>query len=64
MQILPAIDLRDGKVVRLYQGDYDKMTVFGDRPLIPPWSLKGRGRKTCTLLTLKGQRTESRGISI
>ena len=24
MQIFPAIDLRGGQVVRLYQGDYDK----------------------------------------
>ena len=26
MQIFPAIDLRGGKVVRLTQGDYDRMT--------------------------------------
>ena len=32
MELLPAIDLRDGKVVRLFQGDYDKMTVYGDDP--------------------------------
>ena len=32
MRILPAIDLRDGKVVRLYQGDYDNMTVYGQDP--------------------------------
>ncbi|QDT38102.1 1-(5-phosphoribosyl)-5-[(5-phosphoribosylamino)methylideneamino]imidazole-4-carboxamide isomerase [Stratiformator vulcanicus] len=32
MQILPAIDLRDGKCVRLQQGDYDRETVFGDDP--------------------------------
>ena len=32
MQIFPAIDLRGGNVVRLYQGDYDKMTVYGSDP--------------------------------
>jgi len=32
MDILPAIDLRDGKVVRLAQGDYDRQTVYSDRP--------------------------------
>ena len=32
MQIFPAIDLRGGQVVRLYQGDYDKMTVYGADP--------------------------------
>ena len=29
MNLFPAIDLRDGKVVRLTQGDYDRMTVYG-----------------------------------
>ena len=32
MQIFPAIDLSGGKVVRLYQGDYEKMTVYGADP--------------------------------
>ena len=32
MQILPAIDLRGGKCVRLRQGDYNQETVFGERP--------------------------------
>jgi phosphoribosylformimino-5-aminoimidazole carboxamide ribotide isomerase len=32
MQILPAIDLRDGQCVRLRQGDYDQQTVFDDDP--------------------------------
>ena len=32
MQNFPAIDLSGGKVVRLYQGDYEKMTVYGADP--------------------------------
>jgi phosphoribosylformimino-5-aminoimidazole carboxamide ribotide isomerase len=32
MQILPAIDLRGGRCVRLRQGDYAQETVFGDQP--------------------------------
>lgn len=32
MQILPAIDLRGGKCVRLRQGDYAQETVFGENP--------------------------------
>jgi phosphoribosylformimino-5-aminoimidazole carboxamide ribotide isomerase len=32
MDILPAIDLRDGKVVRLAKGDYDRQTTYGDDP--------------------------------
>ena len=32
MEILPSIDLREGKVVRLSQGDYDRQTVYGSDP--------------------------------
>ena len=32
MNILPAIDIRGGKVVRLTKGDYDNMTVYRDSP--------------------------------
>jgi phosphoribosylformimino-5-aminoimidazole carboxamide ribotide isomerase len=32
MQIIPAIDLRGGKCVRLRQGDYAQETIFGDDP--------------------------------
>lgn len=33
MLIYPAIDLYDGKAVRLYKGDYAQMTVYNDNPL-------------------------------
>lgn len=32
MDIIPAIDLRDGKVVRLVRGDYARQTTYGDDP--------------------------------
>ena len=32
MNIIPAIDLIDGKAVRLQKGDYAKVTVYNDRP--------------------------------
>lgn len=32
MRLYPAIDIRNGKVVRLEQGDYDKMTIYADSP--------------------------------
>ena len=32
MLIIPGIDLKDGKCVRLYQGDYNQVTVFSDDP--------------------------------
>ena len=33
MEVIPAIDLRGGKCVRLYQGDYAQETVYSDDPL-------------------------------
>jgi phosphoribosylformimino-5-aminoimidazole carboxamide ribotide isomerase len=33
MEIIPAVDIRAGKCVRLDQGDYDRETVFGDDPV-------------------------------
>ena len=36
MIILPAIDLFGGQAVRLYQGDYNQMTVYDADPLHHP----------------------------
>ncbi len=33
IEIIPAIDLRNGKCVRLYQGDYNEETIFSDDPI-------------------------------
>ncbi|HJP54219.1 MAG TPA: 1-(5-phosphoribosyl)-5-[(5-phosphoribosylamino)methylideneamino]imidazole-4-carboxamide isomerase [Rhodospirillales bacterium] len=38
MIFFPAIDLKDGQCVRLFQGDMDRVTVFGDDP---PGQAKG-----------------------
>jgi phosphoribosylformimino-5-aminoimidazole carboxamide ribotide isomerase len=32
MEVIPAIDLKGGRCVRLYQGDFDRVTVFSDTP--------------------------------
>ncbi len=46
MEIIPAIDLRGGKCVRLYQGDYSQETVFSDDPvgMARHWSSLGAPR--------------------
>jgi phosphoribosylformimino-5-aminoimidazole carboxamide ribotide isomerase len=46
MQIIPAIDLRGGKCVRLRQGDYAQETVFGDDPveMARRWARDGAAR--------------------
>lgn len=32
MKLIPAIDIKNGACVRLYQGDFDNVTVYGDDP--------------------------------
>ena len=46
MEIIPAIDLRDGKCVRLLQGDYSRETVFSDDPpaMAKHWESLGASR--------------------
>ena len=33
MEIIPAIDIKGGKCVRLYQGDYNQESIFSDHPV-------------------------------
>lgn len=54
MKIFPAIDLRDGKVVRLFQGDYDQMTVYSDDPVEIASSFKTAGAGNLHLVDLDG----------
>ena len=43
MVIIPAIDIKDGKCVRLAQGDFDRVTVYADNPveIALQWEKKG-----------------------
>ena len=54
MQIFPAIDLSGGQVVRLYQGDYDKMTVYGADPCAVAREFMAAGGKYLHVVDLDG----------
>jgi len=54
MQIFPAIDLSGGQVVRLYQGDYDKMTVYGADPCAVAREFITAGAKYLHVVDLDG----------
>ncbi|WP_437222913.1 1-(5-phosphoribosyl)-5-[(5-phosphoribosylamino)methylideneamino]imidazole-4-carboxamide isomerase [Planctomicrobium sp. SH661] len=54
MEILPAIDLRDGKCVRLRQGDYAQETVFGDDPVAMAQRWENAGGQRLHLVDLDG----------
>ena len=46
MEIIPAIDLLDNNIVRLYQGDFNKKTIYSENPieLIKKWESLGTNR--------------------
>ena len=54
MKIFPAIDLRDGKVVRLTQGDYDRMTVYADDPVAVAEGFRTAGATCLHMVDLDG----------
>ncbi len=54
MNIFPAIDLKDNKVVRLSQGDYDKVKVYGDDPKQVALDFLDNGVKNLHLVDLDG----------
>jgi len=54
MDIIPAIDLKGGKCVRLYQGDYSKETVFSVDPVATALRWQEQGASRLHLVDLDG----------
>lgn len=54
MEIIPAIDLRNGRCVRLYQGDYSQETVFSEDSVAVALRWQGAGAKRLHLVDLDG----------
>lgn len=54
MEVIPAIDLRDGKCVRLYQGDYAQETIYSDDPVSMALRWQNAGAKRLHLVDLDG----------
>lgn len=57
MIVFPAIDLYDGKAVRLYQGDYAHMTVYSDCPEEVARDFERQGAEAVHLVDLEGAKT-------
>ena len=57
MIIFPAIDLYEGKAVRLYKGDYTQMTVYSDHPEEVARDFAARGATHAHLVDLEGAKT-------
>ena len=54
MQIIPAIDIIDGKCVRLTQGDYAQKTIYNENPLEVAKAFEDAGIKRLHLVDLDG----------
>jgi phosphoribosylformimino-5-aminoimidazole carboxamide ribotide isomerase len=54
MEIIPAIDLKDGKCVRLYQGDYGMETVFSHDPVGTAMKWQSLGATRLHIVDLDG----------
>lgn len=54
MILLPAIDLYEGKAVRLYKGDYEQMTVYSDDPVKTALDFKNAGAEFIHIVDLEG----------
>ena len=57
MELIPAIDLIDGKCVRLYQGDYSKETVYADDPVEVALRWESLGASRIHIVDLDGARS-------
>ncbi|MEA5010692.1 MAG: 1-(5-phosphoribosyl)-5-[(5-phosphoribosylamino)methylideneamino]imidazole-4-carboxamide isomerase [Angelakisella sp.] len=56
MQLFPAIDLRGGQVVRLTQGDYNRMTIYDNNPSVQAAAFAAAGAKNLHVVDLDGAR--------
>ena len=58
IEIIPAIDIIDGKCVRLSQGDYDQKTVYDESPLEMAKRFEAAGIRRLHLVDLDGAKAE------
>jgi len=56
MEIIPAIDIMDGKCVRLTQGDYSQKKIYNEKPLEVAKEFEDAGLKRLHLVDLDGAR--------
>ena len=59
MKLYPAIDLRGGQAVRLYQGDYDQMTVYNADPVAQAQAFLDAGARCLHVVDLDGARDDT-----
>jgi phosphoribosylformimino-5-aminoimidazole carboxamide ribotide isomerase len=66
VELFPAIDLRRGRCVRLYQGDFDRETVYGDDPVAVARRFAAAGARWVHVVDLDASRRDgtNRGLVV
>ncbi len=65
MQVIPAIDIKDGAVVRLYKGDFAQQTVFSDDPVATARGWQEQGAALLHVVDLDGtEKGNSRNLPV
>ncbi len=54
MEIIPAVDIRGGRCVRLYQGDYDREAVIDEDPVTAALTWRSQGARWLHIVDLDG----------
>jgi len=54
MEVIPAIDIKGGKCVRLYQGDYNQETIFSEDPVAVALEWRNQGARRLHVVDLDG----------
>ena len=59
MVIYPAIDIYEGKAVRLYKGDYAQMTIYNEDPAAVAADFLSKGAQYIHMVDLEGAKSGS-----
>jgi phosphoribosylformimino-5-aminoimidazole carboxamide ribotide isomerase len=63
-EIIPAVDVLDGRVVRLQRGDYDRVTVYADDPAAQAASFMVDGAARVHVVDLAGARDGTHAVAL
>jgi phosphoribosylformimino-5-aminoimidazole carboxamide ribotide isomerase len=63
-EVIPAVDVLDGRVVRLERGDYDRVTVYGDDPAAQAAAFIAAGAPRVHVVDLAGARDGTYAVDL
>ena len=64
IEIIPAIDIIDGKCVRLSQGDYDSKKVYNENPVEVAKEFEANGVRRLHVVDLDGAASQRNGTEV